>query len=115
MLNKVALSKASKILEKSNKEFKVLFETGGLSVELYKPNQIDRQQPHERDEIYVIARGEGKFYLEEEITQVSMGDFLFVPAGATHRFTDFSEDFSTWVFFYGQNGGEGGRIKNYSL
>jgi mannose-6-phosphate isomerase-like protein (cupin superfamily) len=34
------------------------------------------------------------------------GDFLFVPAGIEHRFTNFTADFSTWVFFYGPKGGE---------
>jgi hypothetical protein len=31
---------------------------------------------------------------------------LDVPAGAHHRFYDFSEDFGTWVFFYGPQGGD---------
>jgi len=31
---------------------------------------------------------------------------LFVPAGVEHRFEHFSEDFSTWVVFYGPRGGE---------
>ncbi len=30
----------------------------------------------------------------------------FVAAGVEHRFSKFSEDFSTWVFFYGPQGGE---------
>lgn len=28
-------------------------------------------------------------------------------AQAVHRFEEFSEDFATWVFFYGPEGGEG--------
>jgi hypothetical protein len=31
---------------------------------------------------------------------------LFVAAGQTHRFEDFSDDFAVWVFFYGPDGGE---------
>jgi uncharacterized RmlC-like cupin family protein len=34
------------------------------------------------------------------------GDFLFVPAGIEHRFVNFTDDFSTWVIFYGPKGGE---------
>ncbi len=34
------------------------------------------------------------------------GDALFVPAGAVHRFEEFSEDFAAWVVFYGPEGGE---------
>jgi hypothetical protein len=34
------------------------------------------------------------------------GDMLFVPARMEHRFEDFSDDFATWVMFYGPAGGE---------
>ena len=34
------------------------------------------------------------------------GDLIFVPAGAEHRFEDFSDDLETWVAFYGPEGGE---------
>ncbi|WPP51741.1 cupin domain-containing protein [Catalinimonas niigatensis] len=93
-------------LGKSQKEFITLFEHGSLSVELYQPNKIDQQQPHEQDEIYVIIAGTGKFTLEKQTFSFASGDFFFVPAGKAHRFTDFSADFSTWVFFFGPKGGE---------
>ena len=32
---------------------------GTMSVELYKPDKIDPQMPHEQDELYVILRGSG--------------------------------------------------------
>ena len=31
---------------------------------------------------------------------------LFVEAGVDHRFVDFSDDFETWVIFWGPDGGE---------
>ena len=37
---------------------------------------------------------------------LNQGQVLFVPAGIEHRFEDFSDDFSTWVIFYGPAGGE---------
>jgi hypothetical protein len=33
---------------------------------------------------------------------------LFVPAGAEHRFEDFTDDLTVWVVFYGPEGGEAG-------
>ena len=36
------------------------------------------------------------------------GDVLFVGAKVEHRFEDFSDDFATWVVFYGPRGGEQG-------
>jgi quercetin dioxygenase-like cupin family protein len=34
------------------------------------------------------------------------GDAFFVPAGQVHRFEHFSDDFVTWVVFWGPPGGE---------
>lgn len=46
-------------------------------------------------------------FLNGEITvEFQAGDFLFVPAGIEHRFINFTDDFSTWVIFYGPVGGE---------
>jgi len=36
---------------------------------------------------------------------------LFVAAGEEHRFTEFTDDFATWVFFYGPEGGEAEVVK----
>jgi len=93
-------------LKQSDKEFMTLFHHGTLEIEVYKPEEIDRQQPHARDEIYVIIAGSGTFFYNGERTNFVAGDFLFVPAGVEHRFENFTDDFSTWVFFYGPHGGE---------
>jgi mannose-6-phosphate isomerase-like protein (cupin superfamily) len=111
---KVSLEKASQLLQNHDKPFKLLFEHSSLEIELYKPLKFDLQNPHERDEVYIIASGNGKFHVENVVVDFKTGDFLFVPAGAEHRFFDFSEDFSTWVIFYGQKGGENGEIKNFT-
>jgi hypothetical protein len=34
------------------------------------------------------------------------GDVLFAAAHVEHRFEGFSDDFATWVVFYGPPGGE---------
>jgi mannose-6-phosphate isomerase-like protein (cupin superfamily) len=62
--------------------------------------------PHNRDEIYVIVTGSGYFVDAGTRQTVTAGTCIFVPAGANHRFEDFTDDFSTWVFFYGPAGGE---------
>jgi len=86
--------------------FKTLYEHGSLSVEIYKPDMVDLQQPHVRDEVYIIISGNGEFLNDGNRTTFEQGDFLFVPAGIEHRFENFSTDFSTWVIFYGPEGGE---------
>ncbi len=34
------------------------------------------------------------------------GDFLFAPAGVSHRFEEFGADLVVWVLFYGPEVGE---------
>lgn len=83
-----------------------VFEHGTLSVEVYKPEKVDLQQPHSRDEVYLIISGSGEFLNDGVRCKIKTGDFLFVPAGIEHRFENFTDDFSTWVLFYGPEGGE---------
>lgn len=99
-------SDALECLKDSSKEFIELFNHGSLSVEVYKPELTDLQIPHNRDEIYVVISGSGKFINGNNTVEFKAGDFLFVPAGIEHRFINFTNDFSTWVFFYGPDGGE---------
>lgn len=87
-------------------EFTLLFRHGTLEVEIYRPRGVDRQQPHKRDEVYVVIAGHGSFVNGDARRPFAPGDLLFVPAGVTHRFEDFSDDFATWVIFYGPEGGE---------
>lgn len=83
-----------------------IFSHGTLVVEIYAPQGHDPQQPHTRDEIYIVARGAGEFFDGRQSRPVEPGAFLFVPAGCVHRFEDFSDDFVVWVAFYGPEGGE---------
>jgi mannose-6-phosphate isomerase-like protein (cupin superfamily) len=86
--------------------FSILFTHGSLVFEVYQPMTTDHQKPHDRDECYVIIEGHGNFEMGDEIISFGPGDFLFVPAGLPHRFTGFGDTMSTWVMFYGPNGGE---------
>lgn len=88
--------------------FVTAFARGQLDIELYAPKGEDKQQPHPRDEIYVVAAGSGKFVMGDEQINFSAGDAFVVPAGMAHRFTDFTAHFATWVMFYGPDGGEAG-------
>lgn len=89
------------VLGDKGENYLKLFSQPGLDIALYKPEEIDPQGPHLRDEIYVIASGSGRFVQEEESRPFGPGDLLFVPKGIAHRFVDFTEDFSTWVIFFG--------------
>jgi mannose-6-phosphate isomerase-like protein (cupin superfamily) len=95
-------------LRAAGQEFVQVFRHGSLEVEIYKPDRVDRQQPHRRDEVYVVLAGSGFFVRAGQRQPFQAGEVLFAPAGVDHRFEAFTEDFVTWVFFYGPEGGEAG-------
>ena len=78
---------------------------GTMSVGLYAPIGADEQQPHEQDEVYIVAEGRGEFVRGEERFPCAAGDVLYVGAGVPHRFENF-ENLKVWVVFYGPQGGE---------
>jgi mannose-6-phosphate isomerase-like protein (cupin superfamily) len=91
---------------RDGKLYAELFRHGTLTVEIYAPKGTDLQQPHTRDELYIVAAGRGWFLVEGQRVQFGPGDALFAAAGEVHRFEDFTEDLLTWVVFYGPEGGE---------
>lgn len=88
------------------KRFATVLEHGSLTVEIYAPRGVDPQQPHTRDEAYIVVQGTGEFINGESREAFAPGDFLFVPAGVEHRFVNFTDDLIVWVIFYGPEGGE---------
>jgi mannose-6-phosphate isomerase-like protein (cupin superfamily) len=99
-------SALAKLAAAGGPEFVGLFRHGSLEVEVYRPVQVDRQRPHTRDEVYVVISGSGYFVSGESRRPFGPGEVLFVAAGVAHRFEEFTDDFATWVFFYGPEGGE---------
>jgi uncharacterized protein YjlB len=87
---KLNVTESLALLDEKKALFLNLFSHGSLEVEIYRPREIDLQP----------------FMLGECEHAVVAGDVLFVPAHTEHRFVQFSGDFSTWVFFYGPEGGE---------
>ena len=109
MNNKIVslLDAVEQMKQETAKPFTVVMKHGTMSVEYFAPQKTDTQTPHAQDELYVIVRGHGHFFRDGETIECKAGDVLFVPAGMEHRFENFSDDFATWVIFYGQDGGEG--------
>ncbi len=99
----------------------LLLAHGTMELRWFAPKQHDPQTPHDRDELYIIVSGTGVLMRGKEsapFDDVALpiqgedrvpfgpGDALFVPAGTVHCFEEFTEDFATWVMFYGPEGGE---------
>jgi mannose-6-phosphate isomerase-like protein (cupin superfamily) len=83
-----------------------VYQHGSLLLKLFAPRRTDPQEPHTRDEIYLVANGRGWFVNGGVRHAFEPGDVLFVSAGVVHRFEDFSDDLTLWVVFYGPEGGE---------
>ena len=98
----VSIDEAVKLLNKSEKRFVEVMQDEKMAVEYFAPKKIDEQQPHKQDEIYIIASGNSDFYRNGETINCKKGDVIFVPAKMEHRFINFSDDFATWVIFYGE-------------
>jgi mannose-6-phosphate isomerase-like protein (cupin superfamily) len=84
----------------------LIMEHGSMELRYYAPRGADLQTPHDRDELYVVASGRGTFFVGGQRVPFGSGDVLFVAAKVEHRFESFSDDFATWVVFYGPRGGE---------
>lgn len=105
-MDRLTVQNAIGMLDENSEPFATVFRHGSLEIEIYRPKGEDIQQPHLRDEIYVVISGSGFFVNGETRKPFEKGEVLFVRAGIVHRFEEFSEDFATWVLFYGPEGGE---------
>ncbi|HSN92663.1 MAG TPA: cupin domain-containing protein [Anaeromyxobacteraceae bacterium] len=103
----VAAAEAMRRLpRRGGKRFFTAFRHGSLQVEMYAPRGRDAQRPHARDEVYLVVQGRGVYVNGAQRFAFGPGDLLFAAAGERHRFERFTEDFFTWVLFYGPDGGE---------
>ncbi|WP_181703243.1 cupin domain-containing protein [Chthonobacter albigriseus] len=102
----IPLADARESLFEADHPFAVLLKHGTMSVELYAPVGEDTQTPHSQDELYVVVAGSGMFNKAGERKPFGPGDVIFVEAGVEHRFEGFTDDFQTWVIFWGPKGGE---------
>lgn len=101
-----AASQFAKLPGPNGERWTVAFERGTLGIELYAPRGHDPQQPHTRDEAYIVISGSGTYVVGEERVPFGPHDFLFAAAGVPHRFENFTDDLAVWVVFYGPEGGE---------
>jgi len=78
-----------------------IFVDGDLELRLYAPKGHDAQTPHDRDELYVVASGRGRFRVGDRVSDFAPGALLYAAAHEVHRFEDFSDDLALWIVFYG--------------
>jgi len=72
-----------------------------LSTGLYvlDEGEVDEQEPHTEDEIYVCVAGRARFVTPSGECDVSPGSVIFVLAREEHRFVDITEQLQLVVVF----------------
>jgi mannose-6-phosphate isomerase-like protein (cupin superfamily) len=89
-------------LEAGNGGYEIVHTSPGMEIGVYVlvAPEPDRQQPHDRDEVYVVLAGRGTLQIEGDEIDMKEGDAVFVPAGADHQFVGY-EGLSVLVIFAG--------------
>jgi mannose-6-phosphate isomerase-like protein (cupin superfamily) len=59
------------------------------------------QEPHARDEFYVVASGTARYRWDGGETEIAPGDLFFASAHTAHGYDRLSDDFAVWVVFHG--------------
>ena len=81
--------------------YQCLVNEPGAQILIFAPRGTDHQTPHNRDEAYVAVSGKAVLEIEGEPHPFAAGDMAWIPRNQEHRFVDMSNDFVTWVIFFG--------------
>lgn len=73
----------------------------GAQILIFAPRGTDYQTPHNRNEAYFVVSGSAVLEIGDEPHNISAGDLAWVPKDVEHRFREMSDDFVTWVAFFG--------------
>lgn len=76
------------------------FSTGNVQLRYYQPGNVDRQVPHNQEELYIVVCGEAVLEYDEGRYRCRIGDAAYVPKMAEHRFIDATDDFAVWVVYF---------------
>jgi mannose-6-phosphate isomerase-like protein (cupin superfamily) len=96
----ISVARARKLAWKPGRSAEVFLD-GDLEVRFTPAPTRGLHAPHERDELYFVATGSGRFRVGDEVSAVGTGDLLFAAAHVSHGFEDFTDDFAIWIIFYG--------------
>ncbi|MEN8144847.1 MAG: cupin domain-containing protein [Gemmatimonadota bacterium] len=87
----------------SGRPYLPFLDVKSMSMGLYElgAGATDGQQPHARDEVYVVMSGRAVLSVAGEDTPVGPGSVVFVAALVDHRFHSIDEPLSVLVLFAG--------------
>jgi mannose-6-phosphate isomerase-like protein (cupin superfamily) len=71
--------------------YEIFFDSPSIELGVYVlvAPEPDDQEPHDRDEVYVVLEGEGVLTVEGKEQLLGPGDAAVVAAGDDHRFSDY--------------------------
>ena len=81
--------------------YQCLLNEPGAQILVFAPRKTDHQTPHDRNEAYVAVSGSATLEIKGVAYPIEAGDVAWIPKNIPHRFTDISDDFVTWVMFFG--------------
>ena len=64
-----------------------------------KPGELDTQEPHSLDEIYLVLEGDGFIEIGKKAYTLKKDLFIFVPAEVKHRFYGNTKEILVIYFF----------------
>jgi mannose-6-phosphate isomerase-like protein (cupin superfamily) len=64
-----------------------------------KPGELDTQEPHSLDEIYLVLEGDGFIEIGKKAYAVKKDLFIYVPANIRHKFYGNTQEILVVYFF----------------
>jgi len=64
-----------------------------------RPGELDTQEPHSLDEIYLVLEGDGFIEIGKQVHTIKKDLFIFVPAEVRHRFYGNTKEILVVYFF----------------
>ena len=88
-------------MELDNSEFLSFFELEHLQVGILRlrPGEIDTQEPHSTDEVYLVLEGDGLIEIGNKSYDLNKDLFIYVPAQVKHRFHGNKQEILALYFF----------------
>jgi mannose-6-phosphate isomerase-like protein (cupin superfamily) len=88
-------------MELDNSEFLSFFELEHLQVGILRlrPGEIDTQESHSTDEVYLVLEGDGFIEIGNKSYDLNKDLFIYVPAQVKHRFHGNKQEILALYFF----------------
>jgi mannose-6-phosphate isomerase-like protein (cupin superfamily) len=88
-------------MDLDNSGFLSFFDLQHLQVGILrlKPDELDTQEPHSLDEIYLVLEGDGFIEIGKKAYTIKKDLFIFVPAEVRHRFYGNTKEILVIYFF----------------